>query len=325
MSAKKPYVSVIVPCYNEGSNIEPFYAHLTQAFEKLKKSGIGYELLYVNDGSRDETLAELHKIANIDKRVKVVDLSRNFGKEIATTTGIHYATGDALIMIDADGQHPAELIPQFVQKWQDGAQVVIGVRESNQKEGFIKHFGSKIFYKLFNQFTGTALVPGSTDFRLIDRAVQTEFVKMTERNRITRGLIDWLGFKHDYIPFHANERMSGDAGYSISKLVKLALNSFISLSLAPLYFSIYAGLVILPLATLLGLFSAIEMLVGDPLNLHITGTAFIVIVILFLVGILLISQGIMALYLSHIHTETQNRPLFVVNKTSSHGVTIEEV
>jgi glycosyltransferase involved in cell wall biosynthesis len=320
MNQKSAILSVVIPCYNEELNIIPFYKELIGALGDIE-----HELIYVNDGSNDDTLLKLHEIAAKDKSIRIINLSRNFGKEIATTSGIHYSQGDAIMMIDADGQHPPSLIPKFIKKWQDGAQVVIGVRKSNQNEGLIKRSGSKLFYHFFNKFTGTELVPGSTDFRLIDRAVQSEFIKMTERNRITRGLIDWLGFRHDYVEFHAKARISGEASYSISKLMQLALNSFISLSLKPLYFSIYAGLAIMPIALCIGIFSIIEMLIGDPLNLNISGTAFIAILILFLVGLLLISQGIMALYLSHVHTETQNRPLFIVDKINSHGIEIEEL
>jgi glycosyltransferase involved in cell wall biosynthesis len=324
MSTQKKKLSVVIPCYNEGLNVQPFYKELSTHLKSIS-TNYDYEIIYVNDGSRDNTLEELHAVAQKDKGVIVINLSRNFGKEIATTTGIHYAKGDAIMMIDADGQHPANLIPSFVQKWHDGAQVVIGVRVTNQKEGLIKKYGSKLFYAMFNKFTGTNLVPGSTDFRLIDKTVQAEFVKMTERNRITRGLIDWLGFKHDYIKFKANARMAGEASYSVKKLIQLAMNSFVSLSLAPLYFSVYAGLLVLPLSVAIGLFSIVEMLTGDPLSLNITGTAFLVILILFFVGVLLISQGIIALYLSHIHTETQNRPLFIIDKHTSRGINIEEV
>jgi dolichol-phosphate mannosyltransferase len=150
--------------------------------------------------------------------------------------------------------------------------------------------------------------------------VQDEFVRLTERNRITRGLIDWLGFQQDYVYFRANPRLAGEASYSFSKLFILALNSFVSLSLKPLYLSFYIGLTILPLSILLALFSALEMLAGDPLNLNITGTAYLVILALFLLGMVLVSQGITALYLSHIHTETQNRPLFIIDKQSSSNI-----
>ena len=178
----------------------------------------------------------------------------------------------------------------------------------------------RLFYGLWSRLTGSTLVANTSDFRLIDHVVQAEFIKLTERNRVTRGLIDWLGFKQAYVHYDTKARMSGDASYSLGKLVKLALDSSISQSLAPLYFSAYAGAVILPLSVLLGLFSAIEMLIGDPLGLHITGSAYLVILILFLVGLLLVSQGIMALYLSHMHTESQNRPLFVVNLSNSRKI-----
>ncbi len=311
-------VSIVIPSYNEELSVDWLYKALKKTIAADNKHR--YELLYVNDGSRDGTLRKLHQLADNDASVRVVNLSRNFGKEIATTAGIYYAQGDAILMLDADGQHPVELIPEFIKKWEAGALVVAGVRETNQKEGFVKKYGSKLFYQMFNGFTGTKLVPGSTDFRLIDRTVQSEFLRLTERSRITRGLIDWLGFKQEYIYFHANPRFAGEASYSFSKLFKLALNSFVSLSLKPLYFAFYTGLIILPLSVLLAIFSAVEMLINDPLHLRITGTAYLVILVLFILGIVLVSQGITALYLSHIHTETQNRPLFITDAKGSVGL-----
>lgn len=308
-------ISIVIPCYNEDSNISKFYEALKQTIGRDKQNR--YELLYVDDGSRDDTREQIQKLTTIDERVRLLALSRNFGKEVATTAGIHHAKGDAVIIIDADGQFPVELIPEFISRWVAGAQVVVGVRESNQKEGFVKRFGSKLFYRMMSNLSGTSIVPRSTDFRLIDRVVCDEFVRMTERNRFTRGLIDWIGFKQDFVYFHANARTEGDATYSYAKLVKLALNGFVSHSLKPLYFAFYAGIVILPLSLLLGIFSVGEMLIGDPLHLNITGTAYLVILVLFLLGVVLVSQGITALYLSHIHTETQNRPLFVVDMRNS--------
>lgn len=307
-------ISIIIPCYNEEGNIKPFFKHLSSV---LKNDGVNnYELIYVNDGSKDNTLVELNKLSREHKLVRVINLSRNFGKEIATTAGIHQSKGDAVIMIDADGQHPPELIAEFIRRWRNGAKVVVGVRKSNQKEGIVKKYGSKLFYMLFNSMTESTLTPGATDFRLIDKVVKNEFMRMTERNRITRGLIDWLGFNQEFVYFVANARTIGEASYSTSKLIKLALNSFISLSLKPLYFSAYAGAIILPLVVLLIIFSIVETIIGDPMHLNITGSAYIGMVTLFLVGVILLSQGIVALYLSRIHTETQNRPLFVINDNS---------
>lgn len=312
---KKPFISIVVPCFNEVDNIIPLYKKLELVIRKEK--AIDFEILFVNDGSSDGTLTKTRELASNHNNTKVVNLSRNFGKEIATTAGISYARGDAIIMLDADGQHPPELIPRFIKKWVNGAKVVVGVRKTNQKEGFIKRYGSKIFYLIINKLQSTKMTAGSTDFRLIDKAVRKEFLKLTEHNRITRGIIDWIGFKKDYIEFHANERMSGSASYSITKLLKLMIDSFVSLSIKPLYLAIWAGVIILPLSILLGLFSAVEMAIGDPLNLNITGGAYIGLTILFLVGLILISQGITALYLSHIHSETQNRPLFIIDKDLS--------
>jgi len=315
MSNSKQLISVIVPCFNEQDNVNAFHKGLALVLDKDKSNA--YELVYVNDGSSDNTLPLLKKLAAKDKRVRLLSLSRNFGKEIATTAGIQSAKGAALIIIDGDGQHPPKLIPEFIKRWHKGAQVVVGVRRSNANEGFAKKFGSWLFYRLFNKLSGLYLVPNSTDYRLIDKAVQAEFTKLTERNRSTRGLIDWLGFRREFVEFDAGPRMAGEAGYSLSKLMSLALNSFVSLSLKPLYFSFYIGLVILPLSILLAGFSVTEMLIGDPLHLRITGSAYLIMLTLFLVGLVLVAQGITALYLSHIHTETQNRPLYVIDKQNS--------
>ena len=310
-----PLISVVAPVFNEAQGLAAFNKSLQVVLDKYFKDG--YEIIYCDDGSTDDTTGLIRDFNAENPRVRLVRLSRNFGKEIATTAGIHEAKGQTVITIDSDGQHPVDLIPRFVERWREGSKVVIGIRTANHKEGLIKHVGSKIFYRLFNRFTGATLIPGSTDFRLIDRAVQRDFVKMTERNRITRGLIDWLGYKRDYIEFKANPRTSGSAGYSFKKLFKLAIDSIISLSISPLYITAYIGAVVLPLSVLLGLFMVVNFILGDPTRLHATGTAYAMVLILFLIGILLVSQGIIGLYLSHIHTETKNRPLYVIDKDRS--------
>ncbi|HEX7962966.1 MAG TPA: glycosyltransferase, partial [Candidatus Saccharimonadales bacterium] len=247
----------------------------------------------------------------------VLSLSRNFGKETATTAGIHEARGQAILMLDADGQHPVELIPEFLARWRAGSKVVVGVRTANTNEGFAKHYGSRLFYWLFNKFSNMRLVPGLSDFQLIDSVVQREFSRLSEHNRITRGLIDWLGFPKDYIQYKAKPRLHGEAGYSLKKLMKLAVDSIISLSISPLYITAYIGAVVLPLSVLLVVCMLLNFVLGDPFNLHVTGGAYVSVLLLFLMGILLLSQGIIGLYLSHIHTETQNRPLYVVDNERS--------
>ncbi len=275
-----------------------------------------FEIVFVDDGSTDDTTEQVMTLIKKYPYISMIEFSRNFGKEAATSAGIHFAKGDALIMIDADGQHPVEVIPVFIKRWENGKKVVVGVRKENKDEGLVKKYGSIIFYKLFNKFSGVKLVPGSTDFRLIDRQVQQEFNKLSEINRITRGLIDWMGFDKDYIEFKANPRIHGEASYTFKKLVKLALNSFVSLSFTPLFIMGYLGLIMCLASLLGGAFLVIEGLVlNDPLNLAVTGSGYLGILSIFLIGCVLISQGLMSLYISHIYQESQGRPLYIVGKS----------
>lgn len=313
-SPNKPLLTVVVPVHNESENIEAFQKRLLKI---LKNLDINYELIYIDDGSIDASLKILRKLAKNNSAVKVLALSRNFGKEVATTAGINAASGHAILTIDADGQHPPELIGEFIKQWQAGHKVVVGLRKQNRNIGITKRVGSRVFYFVSNRLTGFDMVPNSTDFRLIDSSVQKQFKKMTERNRITRGLIDWLGYERSYIEFKANARSGGEAGYTNKKLIKLAVDSIISLSVSPLFIAAYIGAVVLPLSILIGLVMLVNALAGDPLSLNASGGAYVIVLILFLVGVLLVSQGIIGLYLSHIHSETQNRPLYVIDKDNS--------
>ena len=317
--ANKPLLSVVVPLFNESAGLQAFHGSLLAVLQSLQDTG--YEIVYCDDGSVDETLNLVHELCKTDTHVRLVRLSRNFGKEIATTAGIHEAKGDAIITIDADGQHPVELIPEFVKEWQVGSKVAIGLRQDDRQAAISKRLGSRLFYWLVNHFAGVSLKPGATDYRLIDRGVQQEFVRMTEHGRITRGLIDWLGYDNTYVQYRENPRLLGSASYSFRKLFKLAVDSVISLSVSPLFIAAYIGAIVLPLSVLTGLVMVVDALLGDPLNWNATGSAYVIVLLLFLVGVLLVSQGIIGLYLSHIHTETQNRPLYIVDKENSVGVT----
>lgn len=312
-------LSIVVPAYNESASLPKFYPLLKSSINDAV--GKSHEIIIVNDGSTDDTLSLITKMASDDKNIKIINLSRNFGKEIAITAGIFYAIGEATIIIDADGQHPPELIKKFVKRWQDGSQIVVGVRQSNKREGVIKRYGSKIFYKIFNVVSGISLMPNATDFRLISEDVREEFCRLTEPYRMTRGLIDWMGFKRTIIYFHANERIAGKASYKISKLLRLAVNGFISLSVKPLYIIGYVGFFIISISSVTGVFIIIEQLImKDPLGLNITGTAMLSVLLTFLIGIVLTSQGLIAAYLSHIHRQTQGRPLFIVDRRNSIGI-----
>lgn len=319
-NTKQKTISVVVPIHNEEEGIKDFLGK--ELFPELAKlSDFDFEVLLVDDGSTDGTLPILQDIAAENKAVEVVALSRNFGKEAALSAGMSYASGDAVLTIDADGQQPPSLIPEFIKRWQAGADIVTGVRDHYTKHGLIQRLGSKLFYSLLRKMGNKHTVPGSTDFRLIDRLVVDEFNQLPEHNRITRGLIDWLGFRQEHIEYTYGVRLAGKPSYNLKKLFKLAIDSFISMSTTPLVVLGYFGLIITFLSGILGLFVIIQQyILGDPLGLYWNGAVQMAIFITFLIGIVLISQAVVALYISHIHAETQGRPLYIVNKKTSRNL-----
>ncbi len=305
-------ISIVIPAYNEEKNIPLLYQKITEIFDMLKNN-YAYEIIFVNDGSLDSTINELEKLSQENESVKYIDFSRNFGKEIATSAGINHCSGDACILIDADLQHPIELIPQFIQKWEQGYEVIVGVRKKSKSDSWIKKIGSGLFYKIMDNIAEVKIVSGSTDFRLIDRKVIDEFNRFTETKRLTRGLIDWLGFKKDYIYFEANDRINGVASYSFRKLVSLAITSFTSLSLFPLKLAGYFGILITFLSSIIGFYILLGKYFFD---WHFASTFSdaenLAIFIVFLVGIILMSIGLLALYIANIQREVINRPLYVI-------------
>lgn len=306
-----------MPVYNESQGIEEFHALLTSSLSKLSSSYL-YEIVYVDDGSTDNSVSTLFSIANKDSRTRIASLSRNSGKEIALTAGVATANGDAIIMLDADGQHPPNLIPKFITQWESGFDVVVGVRKNNKNEGWVKKNGSTIFYAIFNRLSGTSLVPGSTDYRLISSEVANEFLQIKHHQRITRGLIDWLGYSQSIVYFDAPARLAGEAGYSTKKLFALAGNSFVSLSFMPLRLILLLGIAVSTLASLTTIFLIIEQFVfSDPFELNVSGTAFLALLLLFITGITLITQGIMSIYIAHMYYNAGNRPLYSISSKKS--------
>lgn len=303
-------ISIVIPIYNEAPNVTPLYKTLTSTIRSLPHQ---FELIFVDDGSSDDSVKKLRQVARKDKRAKVIELARNFGKEIAVTAGLHKAKGDAAIIMDADLQHPPELLPQFVNEWEKGADVVVGVKKYSKDEGWFKKVSSSGFYTILGKVTSATITPHASDFRLINRKVIDTFKTFTERNRITRGLIDWAGFDRRYIYFEAPPRLHGEAGYSYRKLFGLAMNSFTAYSMLPLKVASWLGWIILVVSSVLGAFVMIEKyILGDPMQLEIRGTALLAILLLFLVGVVLICLGFVALYIARIHEEVINRPLYIV-------------
>lgn len=312
-------ISFVIPIYNEEKGFLKFYNSLL--LPELKKLKHDYDVILVDDGSRDKSLEIIQDLAAKDKHVKVLAFSRNFGKEVALTAGIREADGDAILTMDADGQQPPKLIHEFVKKWEEGGEIVIGVRGKYEKHGLVAKLGSKLFYMLLGLMGVKDTVPGSTDFRLIDRCVADEYNKLTEHGRITRGLMDWMGFKKVYIDYVYGNRLAGKPSYNFNKLFHLAIDSFISLSATPLVIFGWIGAFITFASLVLGIFVIIEQfIIGDPMGLNWTGTTCLSIFISFLVGLVLVSQAITALYISHIHAETQARPLYIIDRKNSRNL-----
>lgn len=309
----KKLISIVIPVYNEEKNIFWLYNRIIKVWNDLEEK-YDYEIIFIDDGSEDKSIEVLKRLTSENEKVKYLEFSRNFGKEIATTAGINYARGDAIILMDGDLQHPPELIPQILNKWENGAEIVIGIRKRTSVS-FIRKIGSYFFYKISNLISEIKIISHETDYRLLDRIVVNEFNKCTERNRITRGLIDWMGFKRDYFHFTSPNRKFGKAGYSYFKLTKLALSSFVAHSLLPLKLAGYLGIFITIIFGILGLFIFIEKyILDDPLHFAFSGLAILATIITFLVGIMLSCLGLMALYIGNIHTEMANRPLYIIRR-----------
>ena len=312
-------ISFVIPVYNEEKGFSQFYEKML--LPELKKLNYDYELILVNDGSTDKSLQIIQKISEKNNHVKVLCFSRNFGKEVALTAGIREAAGDAILTMDADGQQPPKLIHEFIKKWEEGGEIIIGVRGRYEKHGLIAKIGSKMFYKILGMMGVKDTVPGSTDFRIIDRCVADEYNRLTEHGRITRGLMDWMGFKKVYIDYIYGNRLAGKPSYNFKKLFQLAIDSFVSLSSAPLIIFGWIGAFITVASLILGIFVIIEeFIMGDPMQLKWTGTTCLSIFITFLIGLVLISQSITALYISHIHAEAQGRPLYIIDHKNSRNL-----
>ena len=247
-------ITVLVPVFNEAGNISPLYKHITAVFSEL---GGEYQckLLFIDDGSTDISLKQINLLMEGDPNVRCIQLSRNFGKEAALSAGITETDSDAVILIDADLQHPPAVIKDFITEWQRGADVVIGVRKKNPDEGLIRRIGSKVFSYIMQKISDVPTVSGATGFRLLDRTVVEEFKHFTEHGRITRGLIDWLGFTRAYVYFNAQKRHSGETRYGYRRLIALSFSAVISHSMLPLRIAGYLGFFITVFAGGLGLYS----------------------------------------------------------------------
>lgn len=303
-----PDLTLLVPMYNEEEVLPIFFARIAPVLAGLD---VSYEILCVNDGSRDRTLEMLLAQQAEDPHLRILDLSRNFGKEAAMTAGLDAARGRAVIPMDADLQDPPELIADFVTKWREGYDVVYGKRASRQADDPAKRITAGLFYRLYNRLADLDIPPNTGDFRLMDRAVVDALKSLPERNRFMKGLFNWVGFKQIGVEYERPDRAAGQSKWNYWKLWNFALDGITAFSTVPLRVWSYLGLFISSFAFLFGAFIIIKTLIT---GIDQPGYASIMVVILFLGGVQLISIGILGEYLGRLYIETKNRPIYILRQ-----------
>lgn len=305
-----PLLSIVVPAYNEEGCIEEMVRRLGDALSGLD---LEYEIIFVNDGSRDRTLDKLREVSAGDPRVKYISFARNFGHQFALSAGIDHAGGDAVVTLDGDLQHPPELIPQLYEYWRNGYDVVYTVRVSNRGHA-AKEFWSRVFYWLMRKLTGVEVPTGGADFRLIDRRVADALRACREQFVFVRGLVPWLGFKRKAVPYEAAERYAGTTSYVFARMLRFALDGVFSFSIVPLRMISFLGVATVALGIVYGGYTMWVRLFSDH---AVSGWASLVGVILVFSGTQLLSLGILSEYVGRIYEEVKERPRYVVAETSA--------
>ncbi len=306
MVNKEIKLSVVVPMYFEEDVAHECHARLSAAVSEYD-----YELVYVNDGSTDKTLPILKEIAEENKRVKVLSFSRNFGHQAAVTAGVKNASGDCIVIIDADLQDPPELIPDMVELWKQGYEVVYAKRKKRKGESAFKRFTAKAFYRILSSLTDTDIPTDTGDFRLIDRKVAQAFNSMGEHNRFIRGMVAWLGFKQTPIEYVRDERYAGETKYPLRKMLKLAFDGIMSFSVKPIKMVTNLGALTLLFSLGVIIYVLISKFTGNAVS---DGWASTMIVITMLSGVQLVSLGVVGGYISRIYEESRNRPIYLVSE-----------
>lgn len=302
-------ISILIPCYNEEKSLPLLYPELVKLMAGNK--AYDWELMFVNDGSTDGTLAALQQLRQQDSRVNYVDLSRNFGKEAAMLAGFDYVTGDCMVIIDADLQHPPTLIPEMIKHWEAGYDDVYAKRRSRGKESWLRRRLSLLFYKLLQSSSRFDVLQNVGDFRLLDRKCINALKRMRESERYTKGMYSWIGFNKKEVEFDQGDRLAGDSSWNFRRLFSFALDGITSFTNAPLRISTMMGFVVSVCAFLYMIYVFCKALIyGDPVQ----GYPTLVILVLFLGGIQLLSLGIIGEYIGRIYNETKNRPDYIVRQ-----------
>lgn len=298
--------SVVVPVYNEEEVVVETYKRLKEVMDILSEP---YEILFVNDGSRDKTVPIIKDICSRDNSIKLLDFSRNFGHQIAITAGMDFTSGDAIIIIDADLQDPPEVIPAMITQWKKGFEVVYGKRIEREGETLFKKITASVFYRILNAMTDVDIPVDTGDFRLIDRKVCDALKKVNERSRYVRGLISWLGFKQTSVEFKRDKRFAGVTKYPLKKMIKFAFDAITSFSYKPLKLASYTG-VIISICSFIYLVIVLYQKLFT--NLTVQGWASTLAVSLLFNGIVLMMLGIIGEYVGRIYDEAKGRPLYII-------------
>lgn len=301
-------ISIIVPCYNESDVVSETYMHIKKILKYANL--LNHELIFIDDGSLDPTFRILYELSVVDLTVKIISFSRNFGHEAAVTAGLNNTSGDLIFILDADLQDPPELIPEMIEILKkENADMVYGVRKVRKGETFFKKTTSKLFYRLLNYFSDVKLPLDTGDFRLVNRKIVTEYRKLNEKNKYTRGLISWIGFKQVPIFYERQPRFSGTTKYNFKRLSRLASNAIFYFSKKPLMLAINLGF----LSVIFCLVFSIYVFWGKFVK-PLPGWASTLLIIIFFGGIQLLTIGVLGLYLGNIFDEVKNRPEYIIDK-----------
>jgi glycosyltransferase involved in cell wall biosynthesis len=303
-----PDLSIVVPVYNEAANLDSFFARLDPVLERL---GLRAEIVCVDDGSRDDCWSLLAARQRHDPRLRLVRLSRNFGKDIALSAGLQHAAGRAVIPIDADLQHPPELIDTLIARWREGYDMVYAQRQSRATDSWLRRQFSRAFYSVFKNFSDIQMPPGAGDFRLLDRRVVDTLNAMPERARFMKGLFAWVGFRQTGVGYEPGPRQGGTSAWSLTRLVAFAVDGLASFSTFPLLVAGYIGAILAVPSLLLGAFFVVRTLVW---GVDVPGYASVMVAVLLLGSIQLLTLGLFGAYLGRVFAEVKGRPLYIVSE-----------
>ena len=304
---KTPKYSLVIPVYNEEANLQELNSEIKQVMSKLNES---YEVIYINDGSRDRSLLVLRDLVKKDKNIKFLSFSRNFGHQAALTAGLDHAKGQAIISMDSDLQDPPQLLPEMIKKWKQGYEIVYA-RRKRRHDSFFKKYTALAYYRLLNKFSEVKIPRNVGDFRLIDRKVLDELKGMREKARYLRGMVAWLGFRFTFVDFDRPERKNGKTNYTLTKMARLAMNGILNFSLLPLKLGLFMGLA----SIFVGIIFLIYMIIDILLNSTIYQLyKWLAVILLIFAGIQFMFLWIIGEYIGRIHNETKDRPLYVIRE-----------